>query len=383
MPKMKLRVYDLRKKKQIGQKELAERIGVSIQTVSKWENEICMPDISLLPEIAAFFEVSVDELLGLKPLSGEEYIPSRSGEKDYWESKLDYLLASRRSFWNEDYLKFLINEVWKIESAVDILDCGCGFGYMGKLFLSYLPQGSTYTGIDFSANMIREGKRYFKESGCQGKFICDDFLTCDHHGQYDLVISQCAMRHVNMPREFLRKMIGQAKPGGLVIAIDINREWESDGFYINGMDYGELCSRNGFRKMWEKELSCQGRDYAIGMRLPVMMEEEGLLRVDVRVNDKVSFVSPEKAYYAETVESFLSEKGWERAASEEEEESVVQEFLNHGMDREEAESYCRKQRRIQSFMQKNRENLTYLHCRGLLISYGWKRQFNERICQFG
>lgn len=40
-----------------------------------------MPDISLLPDIAAFFQVTVDEVLGLKPLSGEEYIPVRERGK--------------------------------------------------------------------------------------------------------------------------------------------------------------------------------------------------------------------------------------------------------------------------------------------------------------
>ena len=42
------------------------------------------------------------------------------------------------------------------------------------------------------------------------------------------------------------------------------------------------------------------------------------------------------------------------------------------MDRKEAESYCRKQRKIQAYMEKNRGNLTYLQWRGLVISYGWK-----------
>lgn len=55
MTKIQLRIGDLRKKKQIKQIELANQLGISVQTVSKWENDVCMPDISLLPDIAAFF----------------------------------------------------------------------------------------------------------------------------------------------------------------------------------------------------------------------------------------------------------------------------------------------------------------------------------------
>ena len=88
MSAIHLRIYDLRKAKQMSQKELADEVGVSVQTVSKWENHICMPDIAMLPDLAGVFRVTVDELLGLAPLAGEEYIPVRSGEKDYWESGL-------------------------------------------------------------------------------------------------------------------------------------------------------------------------------------------------------------------------------------------------------------------------------------------------------
>ena len=279
MSRVQLRILDLRKRNQIGQKELAEQIGVSVQTVSKWENEICMPDISLLPEIAEFFQVSVDEVLGLKPLPGEKYIPVRSGEKDYWDSRLNYLKVSRKSFWNDDYLQFLVEKVWKIDKPVQILDCGCGFGYMGQMLLPHLPEGSGYTGIDFSRNMVEEGKRLFGELGMRGEFICDDFRTYRFNCQYDFVISQAALRHAGNAKAFLQKMISQAKSGGLVAAVDVNREFEYDGFYIDGMDYQELCSRGGFRKMWSKELACQDRDYAVGMRLPVMMQKEGLADV--------------------------------------------------------------------------------------------------------
>lgn len=54
----------LRKEKKITQEELAEFVGVTKASVSKWETGETTPDIQILPVLAAFFDVSVDELLG-------------------------------------------------------------------------------------------------------------------------------------------------------------------------------------------------------------------------------------------------------------------------------------------------------------------------------
>lgn len=56
----------LRKRENMTQEELAQVLGVTNQSVSKWESGACCPDIALLPEIASYFKVSVDELLGYK-----------------------------------------------------------------------------------------------------------------------------------------------------------------------------------------------------------------------------------------------------------------------------------------------------------------------------
>ena len=73
MKKINLRISELRHKKKITQHELADVVGVSFQTISKWENGSVMPDITYLPMLAEYFEVSVDQLIGIVPLSEETY----------------------------------------------------------------------------------------------------------------------------------------------------------------------------------------------------------------------------------------------------------------------------------------------------------------------
>lgn len=57
------RIASLRKENNLTQEQLAEMLNVTPQAVSKWENDIACPDISLLPELAKTFNVSIDELL--------------------------------------------------------------------------------------------------------------------------------------------------------------------------------------------------------------------------------------------------------------------------------------------------------------------------------
>jgi transcriptional regulator with XRE-family HTH domain len=57
------RIAALRREKGMKQDELAEKMQVSPQAVSKWENDQTCPDISVLPTLAKLFGISVDELL--------------------------------------------------------------------------------------------------------------------------------------------------------------------------------------------------------------------------------------------------------------------------------------------------------------------------------
>ena len=58
-------IRHLRRSRDITQEAFAEMLGVSCQSVSRWETAQCYPDIELIPQIAAIFDVSADMLLGI------------------------------------------------------------------------------------------------------------------------------------------------------------------------------------------------------------------------------------------------------------------------------------------------------------------------------
>lgn len=60
------RIAALRREKELKQDDLAQMLQVSPQAVSKWENDLTCPDISLLPQLAKILGVTVDELLSGK-----------------------------------------------------------------------------------------------------------------------------------------------------------------------------------------------------------------------------------------------------------------------------------------------------------------------------
>ena len=60
------KIRTLRKNKHLTQEQLAEALSVSSQSVSKWENQISTPDVALLPIIARYFGITMDELFNYR-----------------------------------------------------------------------------------------------------------------------------------------------------------------------------------------------------------------------------------------------------------------------------------------------------------------------------
>lgn len=371
MNKISLRIADLRKKTKVTQQELADSIGVSFQSISKWETGVSMPDITVLPSLANYFSVSTDQLLGLKPLDGEAYIPEKTATKDFWNQKLEYLLRTRKNKWNNDYVHFLISQVWKIDKPISVLDCGCGYGFLGLLLLPYLPEGSTYTGIDFAEDLIKKGKTLFKRQKIKADFLCKNIFEYSAENQYDFVVCQAVLRHLDNPAAFIQKMIHFAKPDGYVVCIEANREFECCGLYIDGMDYQALCKHEGLEKKWKTELTMQGRDYAVAIRTAHIMQKLGLVNVDVRMNDKVEFVTTQSTDYNEIKNDFITYNDWTSGISKEEKDKLILYLLTHGLSHKEAEDYCNRNIEITNFFT-DHPDAGYTFMKGQMISYGKK-----------
>ena len=67
-------LLQLRRRRGVTQDELAAFLNVTKASVSKWENRQSFPDIMLLPQIASYFDLSIDDLLGYEPQMSKEQI---------------------------------------------------------------------------------------------------------------------------------------------------------------------------------------------------------------------------------------------------------------------------------------------------------------------
>ena len=85
------RIQDLRKSRGISQEELADKVGVSRQAVSKWESEQSTPDIEKVIILSDFFDVTTDYLL-----KGIEPIPENTTEKS--DARIFFLVGSVLNF---------------------------------------------------------------------------------------------------------------------------------------------------------------------------------------------------------------------------------------------------------------------------------------------
>ena len=112
------KIRELRKQRGITQEQLAESIGISFQAVSKWENNIALPDIALVPVLASYFGVSMDELFDFN-LKEIEHAVRIITEKAYQYRESNP--AESRRILEEGLKKYPENDIW-LNNLLYVLD---------------------------------------------------------------------------------------------------------------------------------------------------------------------------------------------------------------------------------------------------------------------
>lgn len=139
------RLRELRAKRGNTQEDLAAFLNISYQAVSKWERAESIPDTVLLPRIATYYDVTVDDLLGVGEIRKKEIINSykEKGKELYRIGKIDELIA-----------------IWRKACEEFPNDLECQGELMGALHFWYYREKNDET-ID---EIIAIGERIFKES---------------------------------------------------------------------------------------------------------------------------------------------------------------------------------------------------------------------------
>jgi orotate phosphoribosyltransferase len=129
------KIRSLRAAKRVTQQTLAEAIGVGAQSVSKWETEVSVPDITLLPMLARYFGITMDELFGYRPdaLSEKQRIVRLMADRGmlrFGSFRLQsgrvspYYVSSSDTRHASDLLKmgaFFARAVWEYAPGVSVL----------------------------------------------------------------------------------------------------------------------------------------------------------------------------------------------------------------------------------------------------------------------
>lgn len=126
--KLGAKIRSLRKSQNISQEVLANYLGVTFQAVSKWEKGETMPDVTMIPAIACFFEVSTDELFDFNRLETEQKVQQACWDIADWrndrpeEAEKAYRNLLRQYPGNEIILANLLYVLQNLEKHDELIE---------------------------------------------------------------------------------------------------------------------------------------------------------------------------------------------------------------------------------------------------------------------
>ena len=171
-----------RKEKGLTQEELARKLGVTFQAVSKWETAQTLPDITLLPGLSQLLDISIDKLLG--------YV---SYDKQITIYEEEY--KTQEYYWGIVPSKMCLRvlELMPPTTRLKLLDIGCG---EGKDAVFFARNGYDVTAFDISDAGIEKTKRLADNAGIQVKVFKADILDYRLDTNFDILFSSGVLHYV-------------------------------------------------------------------------------------------------------------------------------------------------------------------------------------------
>lgn len=155
------------------QQELAGKLNISSQAVSKWENGVALPDLVIMPRLAQVLEATVDGLLGYQGAPVSKYDERYKGEDYYWGLNPGHLCY----------------ELMKLKPPIrpyKVLEIGCGEG-KDAVFLARC--GYQVTAFDESQTGIDKALLLAEKNGVHVDFFRANALDYQIKEEYDIIYS--------------------------------------------------------------------------------------------------------------------------------------------------------------------------------------------------
>ena len=186
-------ITDKRKSLGLTQQALAEKLNISFQAVSKWENGTSYPDVTILPILAAILKVSIDSLLGYSLQSLTEYDKRYDVEGYYWGL-------------SPNYLCYEIMRLKPPTKPYKVLDIGCGEG-KDAVFLA--RNGYNVTAFDISEQGLSKAREFADHCGVKIDFFKADIRDFRLEADFDIIFSSGVFHYI--PQEQRKNVIDSLK----------------------------------------------------------------------------------------------------------------------------------------------------------------------------
>ena len=256
-------------------------------------------------------------------------------EEYYWDTQLEYLKRTRDLYYNDDYLAFLVNNVWKISKPVHIIDFGCGYGYLGLKLLPLLPKGSKYTGIDKGQQLINKAIEYFYNLPYETEFLVADTNQIELENKYDIAVCHAFLLHMTEPKEMLQTMVNAVVNNGKIICFEPHWISGMSSYELGGYEQSQIVPLGTLQKLFEEGRNKTGKDGNIGAKVPRYLSELGVKNIECRVSDKVNFLHPDN-YQQDKQKLFYSLKGEGVGEEPVNREQFIESLMKRGVTFEEA-----------------------------------------------